>query len=183
LALRGFPAFVILAMEFTRFVPEEAMDRYQLLAAEIFAYSYANYDDHLGIGNIRYDKLMPDDARILERAEKEGWPAEKVAKKLDIPVEKVPDALRAFRRAHDVVDAENPAESFRWAVRQCIERAIAEGLRDEPSVERLVTQICYRAADLAYLLKREGNSLSRYSRHLRREEGVTYSEGYFDEEQ
>jgi hypothetical protein len=36
--------------------PEEpAMDRIHLLAAEIFGYSYANYEDHLGIGNIRFD--------------------------------------------------------------------------------------------------------------------------------
>jgi hypothetical protein len=157
------------------------MNRYHLLAAEIYGYSYANYRDHLGIGNIRYDKLMPADARKLERAEAEGWPAKKVARALGIDVAAAQVALRAFRRARDVVDAENAAESFRWAVRQCIERAVAEGLQDENSVEQLVTQICYRAADLAVLLEREGESLSRYSRHLRREPGVEYGEGYFDE--
>jgi len=31
------------------------MNRKQLLAAETFHYSYANYDNHLGIGNIRFD--------------------------------------------------------------------------------------------------------------------------------
>jgi hypothetical protein len=79
---------------------EPVMDRIHLLAAEIFGYSYANYEDHLG---------------------------------------------------------------------------------DEASVERLVTQICYRTADLAVLIEREGQPLSRYSRHLRREPGVEYGEGYFDE--
>ena len=49
-------------------------------------------------------------------------------------------------------------------------------------VEKLVRQICYRTSDLAYLLKAEGSSLSRYSRHLRREPGVEYYDGYFDEE-
>ena len=44
-------------------------------------------------------------------------------------------------------------------------------------------QICYRAADLAYLLKLEGSSLSRYSRHLRRDPDVEYFDGYFDEEE
>ena len=40
------------------------MNRYHLLAAEIFGYSYANYQDHLDVHNIRYTKLMPKDARI-----------------------------------------------------------------------------------------------------------------------
>ena len=159
------------------------MNRYHLLAAEIFGYSYANYQDHLGIGNLRYEKLMPDDARTLERAETEGWPVEKLARKLKFSPEEAAGALRTFRRARDVVDAENPAESFRWGVRQSIERALAEGLGDEASIERLVTQICYRAADLGFLLKREGKPLSRYSRHLRKEPGTEYYEGYFDEEE
>jgi hypothetical protein len=157
------------------------MNRYHLLAAEIFGYSYANYQDHLGIGNIRYERLMPDDARTLERAVAESWPVERVARELQVDEAEAQEALRAFRRARDVVDAENPAESFRWAVRQVIERAIAEGLGDENAVEQLVTQICYRAADLGFLLDREHKRLSRYSRHLRREPGVQYGEGYFEE--
>lgn len=56
-------------------------------------------------------------------------------------------------------------------VRHSIELAVAEGLRDEPSIERLVTQICYRAADLAVLLKRERKPLRNYSDDLRREPG------------
>jgi hypothetical protein len=159
------------------------VNRYHLLAAEIYGYSYANYQDHLGIGNIRYDKLMPDDARKLERAVAENWPVERVARELEVDEAQAREALRAFHDARDVVDAENPAESFRWAVRQAVERAVAEGLRDENSVERLVTQICYRAADLAFLLQRENKPLSRYSRHLRKEPGVEYHEGYFEEEE
>jgi len=156
------------------------MNRYHFLAAEIFSYSYANYEDHLGI-NLRFDKYMPDDARTLERAVKESWDRERIARKLDIPLDKVEEYLQAYRAACDVVDAENPAESFRWALRHCIERAIQAGLRDENSIEELVKQICYRAADLALLLDREGQRLSRYSRHLRREPDIEYPEGYFDE--
>jgi hypothetical protein len=159
----------------------QLVNRYHLLAAEIYGYSYANYQDHLGIGNIRYDKLMPDDARALERAVAENWPVERVARQLQVDAEAAQEALRSFRAALEVVDAENPAESFRCAVRQVIEHAIREGLRDENSVERLVTQICYRAADLGFLLKRESQPLARYSRHLRREPGVGYHEGYFEE--
>jgi hypothetical protein len=157
------------------------MNRYHLLAAEIYGYSYANYDDHLGIGNIRYEKLMPNDARTLERAEAEGWPIEKVARKLRVSVDDAHEFVRALRHAREVVDAENPAESFRSGVRHCIEAALAQGLGDEPSIERLVTQICYRAADLGFLLDREQKPLSHYSLHLRKEPGVEYSEGYFDE--
>jgi hypothetical protein len=157
------------------------MNRYHLLAAEIYGYSFANYQDHLGIGNVRFEKLMPATARTLERAQAQHWSVAKLARALDVTKDEAAELLQAFRRARDVVDAENAAESFRWAVRQTIESAVAEGLGDEPSIERLVTQICYRASDLAVLLEREGKPLSRYSRHLRREPGVEYHEGYFDE--
>jgi hypothetical protein len=157
------------------------MNRYHLLAAEIFGYSYANYEDHLGIGNIRFEKLMPNDARTLERAGQEGWPTERVAQALGTDAENAAELVDAFRQAHAVVDAENPAESFRRAVRQVIEDAVSDGLEDEESREDLVTQICYRVADLAFLLDREKEPLSRYSRHLRREPDVEYQEGYFDE--
>jgi hypothetical protein len=59
---------------------------------------------------------------------------------------------------------------------------VSEGLSSEAEIEKLVTQICYRAADLAYLLDMRGERLSRYSRHLRKEPGVEYYEGYFDED-
>jgi hypothetical protein len=157
------------------------MDRYHLLAAEMYGYSYANYEDHLGIGNIRYDKWMPKTAKTMERAAAEGWPTERIARVLKVDEAEARETLRSFYRAGDVVDAENPAESFRWAVRQVIENALRGGLGDEASIERLVTQICYRAADLGFLLQQEGKPLSRYSRHLRREPGVGYHEGYFDE--
>jgi len=157
------------------------VNRAQLLAAEIFGYSFANYADHLGIGNVRYERLMPEDAETLETAEREGWPASQIAVALEVDVERAEGLLVAFQRAREVVDAENPAEAFRNGVRFSIWHALEEGLHDPESIEKLVTQICYRAADLAFLLEREGKTLSRYSRHLRREPGVEYYEGCFDE--
>ena len=157
------------------------MNRVQLLAAEIFGYSFANYADHLGIGNVRYERLMPEDVETLETAEREGWPATKIAAVLEVDVERAEDLLEAVQRAREVVDAENPAEAFRNGVRFSIWHAVEEGLHDPESIEKLVTQICYRAADLAFLLERAGKTLSQYSRHLRREPGVEYYEGYFDE--
>jgi len=39
------------------------MNKKFLLAAELFNYSYANYQNHLGIGNLRFEKLMPEHLR------------------------------------------------------------------------------------------------------------------------
>ena len=75
----------------------------------------------------------------------------------------------SFKRAKQIVDAENPAESFRTGVRFSIQDAVADGPNDEKAIETLVTQSCYRAADPGFLIKQEGTSLTRYSEDLRRE--------------
>ena len=66
-------------------------------------------------------------------------------------------------------------------MRQSIEFALEDGLDSAEAAESLVTQICYRAADLGLLLDKEGHHLSQYSRHLRRETDTEYHEGYFEE--
>lgn len=143
------------------------MNREKLLAAETFSYSYANYADHLGIGHVRFEKMMPQDVRYLEQAEREGWPLKKLAQALECN-EEIAERFRLFYiRAKDIVDAPNAAESFRRGVRYSIMDAVEEGLDGEAEIERLVTQICYRAADLAYLLDLEGHELSHYSKELR----------------
>lgn len=154
---------------------EGGMDRQQLLAAETFHYSYANYDNHLGIGNIRFDKLMPDDVDTLERAEREDWDDARLAHALEVEEEHVVHWRRSYQRAKSIVDASTPAESFRRGVRFSIEDAIEEGLADEKQIEDLVTQICYRAADLAYLLDMGGERLSDYSRELREVSGIDFA--------
>ena len=126
------------------------MNRYHLLAAETFGYSFDNYDDHLGIGHVRYETLMPDDARTLEKAEAEGSTIDRVAKAMEVDVEQAPDNAGVPPRPRSgrcgkprrVVPLGGPAS---------IELAVSEGLGDEPSIERLVKQICYRAADLGLL--------------------------------
>ncbi len=110
------------------------MERIHFLAAEIFSYSYANYDDHLGI-NERFDTLMPHDAEILETALKEEWPIERVAQELDASTETTRKLLFSVKGALEVVDAENPAESFRNAVRQSIEVAIKDGLATTEAID------------------------------------------------
>lgn len=146
---------------------EGGMDRQQLLAAETFHYSYANYDNHLGIGNIRFDELMPNDVDTLERAEQEGWDDARLAQALEIEEDQVEHWRISYQRAKAVVDAPTPAESLRRGVRFSIQDAVEEGLTDEPAIEDLVVQICYRAADMAYLLDLEGSRLSDYSQALR----------------
>ena len=158
------------------------MTRSQRLAAEIFGYSFANYSDHLGIGNDRFEKLMPKDAETLERAVLESWPTSRLARSLETDELTARSYLDALPRARAVVDAENPAEAFRHSVRFLISDAAAKGLSTDAAIEDLVRQICYRVADLAYLLDIAGEPLARYSRHLRREPDVQYYDGYFDED-
>ena len=156
------------------------MESIHLLAAELFAYSYAHYEDHLGV-NERFDRVMPRDAKILEKVFKEGWSPEEIAQEIDTSTENAKKLLDSTREALEVIDAENPAESFRCAVKQSIKRTLEKGLTGSGSIEELVGQICYRAADLGFLLDMEGHRLSQYSRHLRREPDTEYDKGYFEE--
>ena len=147
---------------------EAGMDRRQLLAAETFHYSYANYDNHLGIGNVRFDELMPDDVDTLEMAEQEGWDDARLAQALEVEEEDVGRWRLSYQRAKAIVDAPTPAESFRHGVRYSIQDAVEDGLADEQAIDALVVQICYRAADLAYLLDVRGETLTDYSEELRK---------------
>ena len=146
------------------------LDRWKLLAAETFSYSYDNYADHRG--NFRFDEYMPNDVRVLDRANRDSWGIERLASELDQEPQIAAKLLSAFRDAVEVVDAPNPAESFRRSVRQAIRRALRDGLDRDEEVEALVVQVCYRAADLSYLLKLRGEALHKYSDLLRREPGV-----------
>jgi hypothetical protein len=145
------------------------MKRRYLLAAELFSYSYPHYRERLEAGNERFRRLMPRDVDVLEQADEEDWDDARVARELEMEPAAVPDWRQGFRRAREVVDAADPAESFRAGVRQSIQNALAQGLSaDDPAaIERLVVQVCYRAADLGYLLEDRGQKLSHYSRALR----------------
>ena len=82
------------------------MDREKLLAAETFSYSYANYANHLGIGHVRFEELMPQDVRILEQAEQEGWPLKKLAQALECN-EDIAERFRvSYIRAKDIIRPE-----------------------------------------------------------------------------
>lgn len=145
---------------------EWLMDRRQLLAAETYSYSYANYAAHLG-GNVRFDELMPAGVDTLELAEEEDWDDARLAQALGVPEHRVDDWREAYRRAVDIIDAPTHAEAFRRGVRYSILDAVEKGLSDADAIERLVTQVCYRAADLAYLLDLTAEYLSTYSKELR----------------
>jgi len=146
------------------------MTRDQLLAAEIFSYSFANYANHLGIGHLRFEKLMPGTARSLERAEKEAWSDERLAKAMEVEVSEVPEWRKRYRNAVEVVDASSPAEAFRRAVRQLLSSELRRHQIGDAELESAVQQVCYRAADLSYLLDQRKEKLSDYSDELRSEE-------------
>ena len=113
---------------------------------------------------------MPDDVDILEKAEREKWDPSRLAQALGVPKESVAAIQRSYGEAKEIVDAPGPAESFRRGIRVSIQHAVEEGLEDRSSIESLVTQICYRAADLGFLLDMEGRRrLSDYSEELRRD--------------
>jgi hypothetical protein len=148
------------------------MKRKHFLAAEIFGYSYAHYADHLGIGNMRFEQLMPQQIATLERAEHEGWDDTRLAKALEVAPEEVAAWRSSFRHAQAIVDAPHAAEAFRRGVRYSIEDAVKDGLSDAAAIERLVVQICFRAADMGYLLDQEEKRLSAYSEALRDETAI-----------
>lgn len=149
------------------------MKRSHLLAAELFAYSFDHYRDHLEVSRHRFTKLMPADVERLERAQDEQLSDDWVAKELDVSLSKVPELRARFERARDIVDSATPAEAFRRGVRYSIQDAVEEGLGSPEAIERLVVQICYRAADLSVLLDSEGSTLSDYSTELRVESDVS----------
>jgi len=140
----------------------------QLLTAETFAYSYANYADHLGV-NDRFDKYMPNDIKIIETIVGKGGGAEQVAAKLEIDKETAEGLLSNYIVAKEIVSADTAVDSFRLGVKQSILYALEEGLNIAEDIDKLVGQICYRAADLAYLLDMEEKELSDYSKYLRDE--------------
>lgn len=152
----------------------DKLDRIELLAAEMFFYSYDNYADHVEVDNIRFTRLMPNDVRNLMKAEKEGWTQKQIAETLDIDISDVDDILDRFEHAKMIVDAVNPSESFRNSIRDTVKFAVKDKLTND-EIEDLVIQICYRAADLGFLLDQEGLKLSDYSTWLRREKNVDYS--------
>ena len=97
---------------------DNSLTRLQLLTAEIFSYSFAHYADRVGIGNARFDKLMPDDATKLETAVNENWNISRTANELDIDADTAAALLTSTRNAISIVDAKNPARGFREAINQ-----------------------------------------------------------------
>jgi predicted transcriptional regulator len=150
------------------------LDRIKLLASELFSYSYDNYADHVEGGNERFTKLMPNDVRVLIKAVEEKWSENKISEELKIDINEVKNYLARFEVAKKIVDALNPSESFRNSIKDIVERAVKDRLTNE-EIDQLVIQICYRTADLGYLLDLENNKLSDYSEWLRRDKGVDYS--------
>jgi hypothetical protein len=144
------------------------MKRLHYLAAEIFFYSYDNYAGHLGI-NDRFDRMMSDDARLLDAALDGDFAAKELAAKLKVTEDDLIELLQRARNARKIVDADSPAAGFREGVKQSIGVALEKGINDEADIDALAEQICYRTADLSFRLKQNGERLEQYSEELRRE--------------
>lgn len=151
----------------------EKLTRRHRLAAELYAYSYANYSDHLG--NERFTRYMPNDIDLLENALAEKWSEEQIAKKLNMKAEDVPQLIERLNDAYRIVEAANPSESFRESVRQKLQFLLGDKISSEEELEELVVQMCYCAADLGSLLEWEGKRLVDYSEWLRRTPDCDYS--------
>ncbi|QDV81265.1 hypothetical protein [Planctomycetes bacterium TBK1r] len=140
-----------------------------LYAAEIFGYSFANYRDHLGIGNIRYEDLMPRAAKRLCLAVKENWPLAKVAAEHDVNTDDAASLMQAAKAAIEVLEAPTPAAYFRTSITHLVQQASEKGLNTDDDITRLVTQICYRVSDLSCLLDMEDATLADYCSDFREE--------------
>lgn len=143
------------------------MERIYLLAAEMFNYSYDKYADGFEFGRERFTKLMPEDARITEEAELKGWSDEKLAREIDGSVDEAKSLRSSYREAVAIIDHDNLSTVFRQGVISSIKYALEQGLQSEEEISQLAEQICYRAADLSYLLTTEGKELRDYSQDLR----------------
>jgi len=60
---------------------------------------------------------MPQDVDLLRLAEKENWSDTLIAEALKIEEKDVPVWLKNWKRAKNIVNALNPSESFRYAVK------------------------------------------------------------------
>ncbi|RPI48111.1 MAG: hypothetical protein EHM56_14165 [Chloroflexi bacterium] len=116
---------------------------------------------------------MPGQVDTLEQAEREGWDDGRLAGALDQAGEEISLLRRSYREAVEIVDAPTPAESFRRGVRFSIQEAVEEGLEDQEAIERLVGQVCSRAADLGYLLEVTDEPLWLYSDELCQEDALS----------
>ena len=149
------------------------LHRDELLAAEVFNYSYANYSDHEG--NLRFDRYMPDDVKVLQQATEEKWPISKLAEKLEIEEEQAIEMLKSLHEARKIIDAANPSESYRESVRQRLAYLLKGKVEDDAEIDNIVIQMCYCAADLGCLLEWENSRLCDYSEWLRRTPDCDYS--------
>jgi len=151
------------------------MTQHQLLTAELFDYSYDNYADHLEVGNARFKKIMPEFCATLGEAIDNKLPKEKIAQRLKIDPDKVDSWIKSYKDSAEIVNAVNPSEAFRISLQKIMYGKMKENLDTKEKIDDLIIQICYRVADLGYLLELEKSELSDYSDWLRRDKDVDYS--------
>jgi hypothetical protein len=148
------------------------MERKHFLAAQIYGYSYTHYAENLNRENVRFTTLMPEEVDILEQAERENWEPSRLADTLGIEEAKVNIWQDLYETSRQIVDASSCIDSFRNSLRSILHDVASESLNDDEVIERVVAQICFRTADLGFLLDIENKRLSEYANLLRQTNGV-----------
>jgi len=143
------------------------MNRHQLIAAEMYGYSYDHYQDKIDIRHKRFTKYMPQDIRTLEKGLEEGVSDAELAKRLEMDVKDIPNYKAAFERSVLVVDTKNAGEAFKVSLRQTLVNYIERGKFDKENIDAIIEQILYNTTDFAFLLRREDKTISDYSLNFR----------------
>jgi DNA-directed RNA polymerase specialized sigma subunit len=143
------------------------MNRIQYLSAEIYGYSYDNYQEKVEMRHVRFTKYMPQTIKILEKAELKPISDADLAKKLEIEIDKIEEWKEVYKSAKMVVDAGNAGDSFKIGIKETVKNFVEEEKMNEEKINELVEQILYRTADFGFLLKRENKEISDYSEMFR----------------
>lgn len=146
------------------------MNRVDLIAAEVFGYSFDHYQDRIDIRNKRFTKYMPDDIILIEKSISKGKSNKDLAKALKISEEKVEQYKSKYFNAIKVVDSKNAGESYKEGLKITLENFIKRNKLNEQNIDELIQEILYRTTDFAYLLRKENKSISDYSHAFRHDD-------------
>lgn len=131
------------------------MRRYDYISAEMYGYSYEKYQDKIDVQNRRFTHIMPSTVKLLEQAIKESWIDEKIARKLEIEIDKVNDFKESYRRAIKIVDENTAYLKFEAGIKDTINTVLKDHEITDELKEALIEQLLYRARDYSFLLKEE----------------------------
>lgn len=143
------------------------MKKIHYLAAELFGYSYDNYEEKVSMNHIRFTKYMPETVKIFRKAYTEDWDDQLLAKKAEIDLENISIWREKYLNAVKIIEAGSPDKQLEAGLDVSIRIAIESGLNSDEQIGELIEQIKYRFCDFGNLIKHENRSLSEYSDYFR----------------